>query len=138
VTFYAIFAIIFGEINTGEAAKLQFLKENPDLVALSNEIIICFGNHQRIINACFGLNLLLTANSLNGIVILIVMFFRIRSTRTLHKTTYKLQIMMYRALAVQLFTHNVFFLIPCRFFWHECFLKIGVKKKFLYKNITAC
>jgi hypothetical protein len=105
----------FGEIIIGEKAKQQFLTENPDLVSLSNETIICFGNRQRTIDACFIGNIIEIVFFIVVIIMLMGTFFRIQSTKETHKTAYKLQVMLFRALLVQLFNFYVFILVPCKF-----------------------
>lgn len=50
---YAVFGLAFSHVISGEEAKEQFLLENPDLMAYTNEAIICFPNRKRTITgAC--------------------------------------------------------------------------------------
>jgi hypothetical protein len=104
----------FGELNIGEKAKQQFLTENPDLVSLSNETIICF-NRQRTIDACFIGNIVIIVLFVAAIIMLTGTFFRIQSTKETHKTAYKLQIMLYHALLIQLLNFSIFIFFPCKF-----------------------
>jgi hypothetical protein len=103
----------YGNLNEGEVAKRQFLAENSELRTYLNETIVCFADRKQTEDTAFGMVILLISFFMLGIIILVVLFARIQNIKTMmHKTTYRLQIMLFRALAVQLATGYIFMLIP--------------------------
>jgi hypothetical protein len=116
---YCVFMSAFGRITKGEEARPQFLRENPDLVVFSQDLIFCLTDRKQIHISSFLLIIFLCTFLILGILMLIVLFTRIKNNKTMHKTTYKLQIMLFRALMTQVFIGYTFLLIPGNYIFFD-------------------
>lgn len=78
---YSVVGLTFAGLTTNDRARQQFLEENPDLLAYANEAIVCFADKKRtIVGACI-LMVILISFLILGILLLTVLFFRIKSTK---------------------------------------------------------
>lgn len=118
-------AILFNTIiiNDEIQAKIQFEKENPSLV-LGDRTFLCFENSLRSLSVGFLMAAGLAGIFFVGLILIIILYYRIKTHKSLLNSTYKMQFMLLRALMAQLTISYLFLLLPMMTGSFAIFLKM--------------
>ncbi|KAI6225523.1 hypothetical protein M3Y99_01334500 [Aphelenchoides fujianensis] len=103
-----------GQVRGEEATRRQFLAENPDLFALADAPLLCFANSENSRRFQLFLAILFSVFFVIGIGMMGVLIRRTHRTKreSVVKSTYRLQMMLVRALSFQMGIGMICLLIP--------------------------
>ncbi|KAI6180601.1 hypothetical protein M3Y98_00738200 [Aphelenchoides besseyi] len=110
--------LILGYVRDERETRSQFAAENPDLVNLVDSmIVVCFVNSDISRRLILWITVLMMSFFCLGTTLYFVLYFRMKQTRrqSTISSTYKLQLMLFRAISAQLYIGYCFLLLPVAF-----------------------
>ncbi|KAI6206394.1 hypothetical protein M3Y94_00905600 [Aphelenchoides besseyi] len=118
-----IYASIFipltlGYVRDERETRRQFVVENPDLAnSVDSTVILCFANSEISRRLVLWIAILLMSFFCLGTTLYFVLYFRMKQTRrqSTISSTYKMQLMLFRAISAQLYIGYCFLLLPAAF-----------------------
>jgi hypothetical protein len=103
--------VVFGTVNDKDEVRLQFMHENPDLSNYSNEPMICVVNNQMSPLVFLLIVIVYLGSFFVGTAMMVVLYFRIKARKK--EASYRLELMLFSALTVQLLIGYCLLLFPC-------------------------